>query len=140
VPEIRALRDDAFIFRALPHIFRAKSIQPPSQKWPVRLCFKLSRVSGLSVFPRDAMLAWVYSCLCLSKVGALSKRIEPVFGRQASIDLSYIVLQRHAAIYKSKGATISNFVVNSRFLKFRRARHIDRRYACCRLDPTKMDT
>ena len=31
VPEIRALWDDAFIFRALPHIFRAKSIQPPSK-------------------------------------------------------------------------------------------------------------
>ena len=29
VPEIRALWDEAFIFRALPHIFGAKSIQPP---------------------------------------------------------------------------------------------------------------
>ena len=37
VPEIRALWDEAFIFRALPHIFGAKSIQPPSKKWPVRL-------------------------------------------------------------------------------------------------------
>jgi len=26
-----------FIFRALLHIFRAKSIQPPAKKWPVRL-------------------------------------------------------------------------------------------------------
>ena len=26
-----------FIFRALPHIFRAKSNQSPLQKWPVRL-------------------------------------------------------------------------------------------------------
>jgi len=43
-----------FIFRALPHIFRAKSIQPPSKKWPVRgtptvvkrqltICFKSSK-------------------------------------------------------------------------------------------------
>ena len=29
VPEIRVLWDEAFIFRALPHIFGAKSIQPP---------------------------------------------------------------------------------------------------------------
>ena len=32
MPEIRALWDEAFIFRALPHIFRAKSIQPILQK------------------------------------------------------------------------------------------------------------
>ena len=32
VPEIRVLWDEAFIFRALPHIFGAKSIQPPPPK------------------------------------------------------------------------------------------------------------
>jgi len=32
VPDIRALWDEAFIFRALSHIFRAKSIQPLLQK------------------------------------------------------------------------------------------------------------
>jgi len=34
VPEIRALWDEAFIFRALPHIFGAKSIQPPPKNGP----------------------------------------------------------------------------------------------------------
>ena len=32
VSEIRALWDEAFIFRALSHFFRAKSIQPLLQK------------------------------------------------------------------------------------------------------------
>jgi len=38
MPEIRSLWDEAFIFRALPHIFRAKSTQPLQQMTRTRLC------------------------------------------------------------------------------------------------------
>ena len=88
-------------------------------------CVKANRAS---FFPRDAMLAQVYTnygpvsmFVCLSVTSPCSVetvgRIVLVFGPQASFDLSYTVL-RKLRYLQNNGASLWNFVSNSGLRKF----------------------
>ena len=67
-----------------------------------------------------------------------SGRIELVFGRETSFDLSYTMSWRNSGIYKNKGISLRNFVLNSGLRKLNHGTSIIK--ACYQLSWTKADT
>jgi len=59
------------------------------------------------------------------------------FGMEASFSLSFIVLWRNSSVYKIKGTSLCNFVLNSRFKKVRHCILIIK--TCYQLSSSKVD-